>query len=192
MAPNLSRYVTASNFLGYGAPTPVTDELHPYIMDDVFNWQAAKSDFAQIDASTLLHADVCTNEHNADKAIRASHKLGVINTETGHGDTTRIDRLLVNKMSSMSVRKQRQFVQLMFFMEEEVTRWRLLTTEEDTLVARIGSEGSDGRNLPEITLMLEKLRADKKVPPSRREASGEIHGVESGEQLPRYEDVGRA
>lgn len=57
------------HMLDWGRPTPIADDIHPRIKDDVFQWQAGSADFTSIDATTLQRADICNNPSTA-----ASHR----------------------------------------------------------------------------------------------------------------------
>jgi len=72
---------------------------------------------------------------------------------------------------------------MLFFWEEECTRWRLLDMEERELVDRLGVGGVEGDERIAVEESLRVVRAKKGVPPSLRDESG--RAVE-GEELPAY------
>ena len=76
----------------------------------------------------------------ADSVFSSCQKAHVIGA-TGLPDTARIDASLVSKIAVISVPKQRELVNMLFFWEEEITRLRLLDTEEEEIKAAIGSHG---------------------------------------------------
>ena len=118
--------------------------------------------------------------------MRACHNAGIINPTTDQPDTTKIDRNIVNKLAVISISKQRKLVNLLFYWEEELVRWRLLTEEEDELKEKLNSEL--GLSINERTHIQESLKiiaATKRVLPSRRDQSGSVHS--NGADLPRYE-----
>lgn len=110
--------------------------------------------------------------------LNACHKAGVIDAATGHPNTARIDRHLVSKIAIITVFKQRQLVNMLFFWEEELTRWRLLDEEQHEAKTALERD-------PENTQASEALRvvaAKRRVLPSDRDEQGK--GRE--EALPSY------
>ena len=121
-------------------------------------------------------------QHYAKKVLSACHSVGVIDRETGHPDTTKIDKTMVNKIAIISVPKQRELVDLLFFWEEELVRWRLLCDAEKEASRRVAHCSVDGGDLEDAKMTLEKVRLEKRLPPSARDESGQ---PKQGE-LPSY------
>jgi len=126
------------------------------------------------------------NKYHANQLMRACYKSNLIDEETGHPDTNKIDRNIVNKLACISISKQRRLVNLLFYWEEELTRWRLLSEEEDEIALTLESDTelteNDRIHLREA---LKITQARKRVLPSLREASGNVQ-FQSAEP-PRYE-----
>lgn len=158
---------------------PRLDDLLPSTKDTIFTWQLSSQTFTSIDADTILRAGICPSKPLAEKILKTCHKLGIIDSETGHPNTRKIDRGMVSSMPRICVQKQRELVMLLFFWEEESTRWRLLSAEEEELQGREG----DG-----VRMELEVVRAKKRVLPSLRDQSGRVLEGE-GERLPSYAEV---
>jgi len=119
----------------------------------------------------------------ANDVLKTCHSIGVINKETGQPDTTKIDRSMVSKIAIISVPKQRELVNMLFFWEEECTRWRLLEQEEASLVERMGIDEVDGGEKIHLEESLKIVRAKKRVVPSLRDEAGKTLGTED---LPGY------
>ena len=66
--------------------------------------------------------------------------MGIIDPATGQPDTTKIDRNMVNKLALISISKQRKLINFLFYWEEELVRWRLLSEEENEIAERLDSE----------------------------------------------------
>lgn len=115
--------------------------------------------------------------------LKTCHEIGLINAETGQPDTTKIDRSMVSKIAIISVPKQRELVNMLFFWEEECTRWRLLEQEESELVSSL-ENGVDGDGKIAAEEALKVVRAKRRVPPSLRDESGRV--VHGEEELPAY------
>ena len=180
-----------NRFLDWGRPTPVREDLHPQIKDDVFHLQLHSADFACIDAETLLRADICRNKSIANGVLSSCHGLGIIDPATGRPETGKVDRTMVNKLPTISARKQRELVLLLFFMEEEITRWRLLSDQEEDLKRSLEGEGLSAEERQDLEMNLTLVRAQKRALPSERDASGRVLPAQGEEVLPGYEEVVR-
>lgn len=183
------------------SPRPVraarSDDLDPRIKDNIFRYQLDSPDFSHITQETLSCADVVNNKTYAEKVLKACHKIGIIDPGTGRPDTAKIDRNMVKGMPMISVEKQRSLVMFLFFWEEEITRWRLLSAEEDEIRKTLesGAEGgrqglSEGYRI-ELEEHLRVVQARKRVMPSLRDESGRVVQSEEEEQLPSYEEARR-
>jgi hypothetical protein len=113
--------------------TPLKDDLFPSQKDAIFCLQLTSPEFARLTSETLLISSICDDAHNARIAIEASHKLGIIDPATGRPCTSKIDRKMLASMPTISARKQRQIVCLLFFWEEEIVRWELLVEQEEEI-----------------------------------------------------------
>ena len=176
-------------WLDWGRPTPVREDLHPQIKDDVFHWQLGSADFTRIDAETLLRADICRNKSVAKGVLTACHGLGIIDPTTGQPVTSKVDRTMVNKLAEISARKQRDLVLLLFYMEEEIMRWRLLSSQEEDLKRSLAGDGMSAEERHELEMNLKLVQAQKSVLPSSRAASGRMLPGQGEETLPGYEEA---
>lgn len=170
----------------------IDDDLPSHLKDDIFRLHLGSTDFARLDAHTLITADICTKTY-AEKVLKACHSTGIINPETGHPVTEKINRTIVKEMPVISVTKQRMLVMLLFFWEEELIRWRFLSEEEREVRERIGEVGGSEGYRVELEYALRMVLAKKRVLPSRRDRSGVVLGGGDGdggvgeeEQLPTY------
>jgi hypothetical protein len=103
-------------------------------------------------------------------------------TETMTVNTAGINKGFVSQMAMISVHAQRKLVGLLFFWEEECTRWKLLDQEEkEILDALKQNEGN-----MDLECALEAVRMKMKLLPSKRgEATANIvQGA--GHELPCY------
>jgi hypothetical protein len=167
--------------------TPLKDDLFPSQKDAIFCLQLTSPEFARLTAETLLISSICDDAHNARIAIEASHKLGIIDPATGRPCTSKIDRKMLASMPTISARKQRQIVCLLFFWEEEIVRWELLVEQEEEIKERIGGTTCmSDRDRLEAAHVLEELDAKKRSLPSARDQSGRLLREEQEEPLPEY------
>ena len=180
---------------------PQTENLTNIERDLLFTWQIGGDDFEGLTAESLQQAGICggatqggvhsgalgvlNDNHLATRVLHACHKAGIINPTTGHPDTSKIDKTLANKIVLISRPKLKKLVEMLFFWEEEIVRWRLLTQEEDELAERLAL-GSildvSEKTYCEETLRV--IRAKKQVRPSMRDESGAGHIDDAA--LPAY------
>ncbi|KAF2165708.1 hypothetical protein M409DRAFT_67076 [Zasmidium cellare ATCC 36951] len=169
--------------------SPRINDLLPQTKDHIFSWQLDAPDFSRIDQDTILRAGISPNKTYAAKIISSAQKLGIIDAATGRPETSKIDRSMVKAMPNISVQKQRELVMLLFFWEEEITRWRLLEGEEAEIRGRLEEEGEwrEGARM-ELEHALRVVRAKKRVLPSLRDQSGRV--FQGGEErLPSYAEA---
>jgi hypothetical protein len=97
----------------------------------------------------------------------------------------KIDRNFVNKISIISVPKQRELVDMLFWWEEELTRWRLLD-EEQAEIEGLMSAASEGSQHDEAELQerMRVIEAKRRVLPSLRRSDGSLKVTE--ERPPEY------
>lgn len=95
---------------------------------------------------------------------------------------------MVKAMPNISVQKQKELVMLLFFWEEEITRWRLLSSEEEELQGRLREGGISHGFRMELEHTLRMVQAKKRILPSLRDQSGRV--IETGdERLPSYAEA---
>ena len=133
---------------------------------------------------TQLILPLLETSHYASSVFRSLTTHSIIDPQ-GHPDTTRIDRTLVSKIAIISVPKCRELVNMLFWWEEELTRWRLLD-EEVREIEGVIDEG-EGRGLEERAGLEERLavvQAKKRVLPSLRRRDGTVKS--EGGEPPEY------
>ncbi len=103
-------------------------------------------------------------------------------TETMTVSTAGITKEFVSQMAMISVHAQRKLVGLLFFWEEECTRWKLLDQEErEILNALKQNEGNI-----DLECALEAVRMKMKLLPSKRGESTTNIVQGAGHELPSY------
>lgn len=78
---------------------------------------------------------------------------------------------------------------LLFFWEEEITRWRLLGVEEKEIESKLREDGVSEGYRRELEGALRIVKARKRVLPSARDESGRVIGDEGEERLPSYAEA---
>jgi hypothetical protein len=98
-------------------------------------------------------------------------------------NTTGIGKGFASQLAVISVHAQRKLVGMLFFWEEECTRWKLLDEQEREILRAIEQEGAGNRDLD---VALEAVEMKKKLLPSKRgEAVANVSEGE-GHTLPTY------
>ena len=123
--------------------------------------------------------------HYAHRVFHTLTTNGVIDS-LGHPDTTKIDKNLVNKIGIISVGKQRELVNMMFFWEEELMRWRLLDEEEDEVKSALTADGMDDDTRAALRDALRVIEAKKRIAPSQRMQDGTLKTAQ--EHPPEYKE----
>lgn len=167
-----------------------SDELHPLAKDEVFKWKVGSKDFARLDEECLIRADIVANHSRAKTVMKHTHRIGIIDAETGAPNTSKIDRNMLSEMPILGVVKQRDLIKLLFFWEEECTRWRLLGDEEKEIEQQLEADDLAEGYKVQLQEALKMVQAKKKVLPSLRDESGNVKAVQN-EQLPSYEEARR-
>jgi len=98
-------------------------------------------------------------------------------------NTAGIGKGFANQLAVISVHAQRKLVGLLFFWEEECTRWKLLDEEEREILRAVEEEGHGNSDL---NVALEAVEMKKKMLPSRRAEAVANVSEGQGHTLPRY------
>lgn len=178
----------------------VRQDLTVPTRDMVFHHQLYGANFESLEPDTLLAAKVVgkplclcplviapdettETKQYANSCFKSCQKLGIIR-EDGKPDTTKIGSDLVNKIAIISTPKCRELVNLLFFWEEESTRWRLLCNEERELERTVQDGDTSEDERIHLYEALKIVAARKRILPSLRDESGEL--LPGHEALPDY------
>jgi len=96
-------------------------------------------------------------------------------------NTDGVTKNFASQLAAISIHAQRKLVGMLFFWEEECTRWKLLDAEEKEIRDALeNGENSD------LRVALEAVEMKKKLLPSQRGESTANVGEGKGHQLPAY------
>lgn len=98
-------------------------------------------------------------------------------------NTAGIGKGFASQLAVISVHAQRKLVGMLFFWEEECTRWKLLDEQEREILRAIELEGAKNRDLD---VALEAVEMKKKLLPSRRGEAVANVSAGQGHILPTY------
>ena len=97
-------------------------------------------------------------------------------------DTAKVTKNFANQFATISVHTQRKLIGMLFFWEEECTRWKLLHAEEAEILKAL--ETNEGNK--DLATALEAVEMKKKLLPSQRgEATANV-SQGKGHDLPSY------
>jgi hypothetical protein len=97
-------------------------------------------------------------------------------------DTAKVTKNFANQFATISVHAQRKLIGMLFFWEEECTRWKLLDAEEAEILKAL--ETNEGNK--DLATALEAVEMKKKLLPSQRgEATANV-SQGKGHNLPSY------
>jgi len=153
-------------------PLP-TDDLSGPARDSLFLSQLEKPDPTALNAESLFTAKICETHYYANSVFKDCQKYGIIDS-AGHPDTSKINRSMVNRIGIISVPKQRELVNMLFFWEEELMRWRLLDQEAAEIEQAINTTENVDLHTSEMQDRLTAVKAMKRVVPSGRKQDGTL------------------
>lgn len=97
-------------------------------------------------------------------------------------NTAGITKNFANQLAIISIHAQRKLVGMLFFWEEECTRWNLLDSEEKEIRELIDSRGE----VADLMIALEAVGIKRKLLPSKRSGATPNAGSGTVEELPSY------
>lgn len=149
----------------------VDAELSLQQQDDLFAYQMGLETPKAFNDLSLLASRVVEVKQHSKSVLAALHKVGIVNKTDGSIHTDLITRKLPHQVSELSVHRQRKLVSLLFFWEEELTRWRLLDEEEVEIRTAMEMQGGDHEALK---VALGTVWVRRSTPPSKRDREGGI------------------
>ncbi|KAF7511933.1 hypothetical protein GJ744_003166 [Endocarpon pusillum] len=142
-------------------------DLSPSQADKLVDYQLVLPNPRYLTDESFYVAGIVGSSSLSKKVFRALKKHSMISSSTDEPpvNTAAISRNFANQLPSISVHAQRKLVGLLFFWEEECTRWRMLDLEEDEIKKAIDREGPQNIDLE---LALEAVQIKKRLLPSER------------------------
>jgi hypothetical protein len=166
--------------------------LSPQQADDLVEYQLGLPNPRYLDKSSFYIAKITDNKPYSEKVYNNFLKTGVINEPTPDNskppvNTAAIGKNFANQHAVISVHAQRKLVGLLFFWEEECTRWKLLDQEEAEILKAIEDGNMENKDLE---MALQAVEMKKKLLPSQRAEHTANVTAGVGHDLPAYEGGG--
>jgi hypothetical protein len=127
------------------------------------------------------HIFIVGNLSTSKKVHQALIKNGCLNEDTGLVDTARITSDFTPQLSMISIHAQRKLVSLLFYWEDELTRWHLMEDEEVQIRLQMAGQGENIAARENLEMVSRVLQANRVLLPSRRAENGAPLG-----DLPTY------
>ena len=169
-------------------------DLTPTQADNLLRYQLARPQPRYLSETSFFVAGIVGSESLSKKVYKALVKGKIIIPEpearSSAGaslevqmtvNTAGVTKNFVSQLSVISVHAQRKLVGMLFFWEEECTRWKLLNAEEKEILSAL----ERGEN-PDLAVALEAVEMKKKLLPSQRGESTANVGQGKGHELPAY------
>ena len=138
--------------------------------DSLYRWQLSQPQPAKLNEMSCFMASVIESKTLSRDVYKALVKLGILDPLNGSDlDTTWIDSRFSHFMAKIPKYRQRKVVGLLFYWEEELTRWRLLDEEEAEIGKAMSIVGEDDED---CQMGLTAVAAKRKLLPSQREGPG--------------------
>jgi len=145
-----------------------TTDLEGYRRDMCYMHQLASGNPYALDERCFYVAGIVDSEGMSKKTHKALRKSGGLR-EDWTIDTHQIGPRFTHQMAVLSVNRQRELINLLFWWEEETQRLRKLAEEERELNAMIEQdEGRDREMMDQLKFARERVRMKRRQRPSQR------------------------
>jgi hypothetical protein len=167
---------------------PNDADLSPRQADDLVEYQLSLPFPRYLTEASFFVAGITDNKTFSQRVHKNLLKAGIISAPSPNNSqppvtTAAIGKNFANQLSHISIHAQRKVVGMLFFWEEECTRWMLLDQEEAEILKAIGEGNEENRDLD---LALQAVEMKKKLLPSQRAEHTANVGEGVGHNLPSY------
>jgi uncharacterized protein YdcH (DUF465 family) len=160
------------NFASDGAGVWV--EVTPERRDMLYMHQINTLKPEALDENAFFVVGVCDRERQSQRIHSALLKNGVLTTPEGLVDTYKIGPKFIHQLAFIAQASQRNLINVLFWWEEEMQRFRKLVEEEkelDTMISELEArpeETADRETLDKLKFARERVRMKKRQRPSQR------------------------
>lgn len=163
-------------------------DMSPQQADDLVEYQLGLPFPRYLTEASFFIAHITDNKTFSQRVHKNLLKAGIIAAPSPDNSqppvtTAAIGKNFTNQPSHISIHAQRKVIGMLFFWEEECTRWALLDQEEAEILRAIGDGNAENKDLD---LALQAIEMKKKLLPSQRaeHTANVTQGV--GHSLPAY------
>jgi hypothetical protein len=160
-------------------------DLSPVQADNLVRYQLSQPDPTRLTEESVQIAGLTTSSQISKKVFKALEKNGIISSSADKipVNTAGITTNFAHQLACISVHAQRKLVGMLFFWEEECTRWRTLDMEEREIMKAIDSRIGSREDLD---LALKAIEMKRTMLPSAREDATRNEITGTGDELPAY------
>jgi hypothetical protein len=176
---SFTRFMSNASPVLAGAPQDT--ELSSQEQDTVFMNQLGEPDPLILSPQAFLNAGITSASKTSAAIHKALLKNGVLEQDSSTVNTRAITSQFAHQLSMITSHAQKKLVNLLFFWEEEVQRWKVLIGELEELRVVIEAEKESGGNVGTYEKRLAELEGMMKLRPSFREEQ-----AKGNETLPKY------
>jgi hypothetical protein len=172
-------------FPNFARDDPNDVDLSPTQADNLVRYQLLQSDPTRLTEESVRIAGLTTSPQISKKIYKALEKNGIISRSADRPpvSTAGITRDFAHQLACISVHAQRKVVGLLFFWEEECTRWRMLDVEEEEIRKAVDSRSG---NREDLDLARQAIDMKRRMLPSAREDADRNEIAGTGDELPAY------
>ncbi|KAF2117320.1 hypothetical protein BDV96DRAFT_644745 [Lophiotrema nucula] len=164
------------------AGTPQQYDLTPTEQDALFEYQLAEPDPLKLCDQAFFAGGITQSKTISLQIHKALLKNGVLSETEAIVNTRMISKNLANEVAMVSVHAQKRLINLLFFWEEEIQRWKVLIGEQQELKTVIEAEREECGNVGTYEKRLLELEGLLRLKPSLRGKA-----AEEGQTLPGYQ-----
>ncbi len=178
------RLVT-NTFLNFANDDPNDVDLSAVQADNLVRYQLIQPDPRRLAEESVFVAGITDSSKNSKTVIKSLRKHGILSSSTVKPpiNTAAITKNFANQVAIISVYAQRKLVGMLFFWEDECTRWAKLDLEEEEIIKAMGGQVADNEDL---AMALKAIDMQKKLLPSQRAEATTNVVAGAGHRLPVY------
>lgn len=172
-------------FPNFARDDPNDVDLSVVQANNLVRYQLTQTDPRRLGEQSVFMAGITDRSQTSRKVIKALEKNRIISSSPDKApvDTAGITKHFANQLAWISVHAQRKLVGMLFFWEEECTRWNKLDLEEKEIIKAM--DGGDTDNA-DVELALQAVDIKKKLLPSERADATRNVAAGAGHHLPAY------
>jgi hypothetical protein len=123
------------------AMAPQSYDITPPIQDAIFEYQLGEEDPLKLDPQAFVVASITSSKTVAAQVHRALVKNGILEQNSPVVNTNKVTKNFAHELACISSHAQKRLVNLLFFWEEEVMRFKVLKGEWEELKVVVQAEG---------------------------------------------------
>ncbi|KAF2729542.1 hypothetical protein EJ04DRAFT_65979 [Polyplosphaeria fusca] len=166
------RKFSFSRFINNAVPNlalaPQRYDFEPAEQDALFEYQLGEPDPLKLCDMAFLCGHITQNKSTSKDIYKALVKNGVLDANETSVRTANIGKNFTHQLRMITAHAQKKLINLLFFWEEEIQRWKVLIGEQDELRIVIEAERSIGGNVGNYEKRLKEIEGLLRLKPTMR------------------------